>query len=422
MNITLVTVGSRGDVQPYVALGVGLKSAGHEVRIATHVYFEKLIREHGLEFAPIAGDPREAVESDIGQAWLASGSNPVAFFRRMIEIMRPLMADAARDGLNACRDADLVLYSMLGWFGAHHVIEKLGVTSMATYLQPATPTREFPPLFSPSYMTLGGFLNRLRYTVGEQLVWELFRRSSNDVRRNVLSLPPMPRRAPFAALRRCGIPSLYGYSPSILPRPADWPDHVHVTGYWLLERDPDWQPPRELVEFLDAGEPPVYVGFGSMHARSAEEQTRTVVEALTAAGQRGILLTGWGALSEIGLPNHVFGIDSVPHDWLFPQMAAVVHHCGTGTTAAGLRASVPTIPVPFFADQPFWSRRLYESGVASRPIPIKRLSAQRLADAIQYAVTDRSVRERAAVIGERVRSENGVGRAVELVEQYTTGV
>ena len=418
MNITLVTVGSRGDVHPYVALGVGLKSAGHNVRIASHVYFEKLIRERGLEFAPIAGDPREAVESDEGQAWLATGSNPLAFFRRMTAVMRPLMAAAVRDGLSACRDADLVLYSMLGWFGAHHVIEKLGVPSMAAYLQPATPSRALPPLFSPSRLTLGGLHNRLQYTVGEQLIWELFRRSVNDVRHTALDLPPMGRRAPFAALRRRGIPSLYGYSPTLLPRPADWPEHVHVTGYWVLERSLDWQPPRELVEFLGAGDPPVYVGFGSMHTRSAEEQTRSVVEALSQAGQRGVLLTGWGALADSDLPDHVFGIDSIPHDWLFPQVAAVVHHCGTGTTGAGLRAGVPTVPVPFFADQPFWARRLHELGIASRPIPIKRLSVGRLADAIHFAVDTESVRERAAVVGERVRSENGVARAVELVELY----
>jgi UDP:flavonoid glycosyltransferase YjiC (YdhE family) len=421
VNITIVTVGSRGDVHPYVALGGGLQCAGHHVRIATHAYFEKLIRERGLEFSAIAGDPREAVESDAGQAWLATGSNPVTFFRRMVDVMRPLMAAAVRDGLSACRDADLVLYSMLGWFGAHHVIEKLGVRSMAAYLQPATPSRELPPLFSASRLTLGGFHNRLQYTVGEQLVWELFRRSVNDVRRTELDLPPMPRRAPFAALRRRGIPSLYGYSPTILPRPADWPGHVHVTGYWVLERDRDWHPPRDLVEFLEAGEPPVYIGFGSMHTRSAEEQTRSVVEALTEAGQRGILLTGWGALTDSDLPDHMFGIDSIPHDWLFPQVAAVVHHCGTGTTGAGLKAGVPTVPVPFFADQPFWSRRLHQMGIASRPIPVKRLSTRRLADAIRFATKTESVRERAAVIGERVRSEDGVARAVELVEQLSAG-
>ena len=185
MNITLVTVGSRGDVHPYIALGGGLKSAGHSVRIATHAYFERLIRKRGLEFAPIAGDPREAVESDAGQAWLATGSNPVAFFRRMIDVMRPLMAAAVDDGLGACRDADLVLYSMLGWFGAHHVIEKLGDNGMAPYQQPGTPTREFPPLFSASRLTLGGFHYGLQYAVGEQLVWALFRRSVNDVRRTM---------------------------------------------------------------------------------------------------------------------------------------------------------------------------------------------------------------------------------------------
>jgi len=414
VNITLVTIGSRGDVHPYVALGIGLRNAGHHVRVATHSYFEALIRNHGLEFAPLAGNPRDAVESDVGQAWLATGSNGLAFARRMLQIMRPMMVQAVDNAFVACRDADLVLYSMLGWIGAHHVLEKLGIPGFPAYLQPATPTRAFPPVVAPPHISLGGIHNRLMYAVGEQVFWELFRRTLNPVRREVLDLPPMPLRAPYTEMRKRNTPTLYGYSPTLLPRPHD------VTGYWALEHETGWEPPEDLVAFLNAGPPPVYVGFGSMFTRDAERHTRIVVEAITRAGQRGVVLTGWGALSDTDLPNHVFGVKSVPHGWLLPRMSAVVHHCGTGTTGAGLRAGVPTIPVPFFADQPFWSRRLYELGVAARPIPNKRLTVRRLADAIRFVADTESVRERAAVIGERVRSENGVGRAVELVEQYAT--
>jgi sterol 3beta-glucosyltransferase len=173
---------------------------------------------------------------------------------------------------------------------------------------------------------------------------------------------------------------------------------------------------------LNAGAPPVYVGFGSMHARNAAQHTRSVVEALTRAGQRGILLTGWGALAEVDLPGHVLALSSVPHDWLFPQTAAVVHHCGSGTTAAGLRAGVPAVPVPFFGDQPFWARCLHDRGVAAPPIPIKRLDTERLTEAIRYVVHDSRVRERASTIGERVRSEDGVGRAVELLERFARSI
>ncbi len=417
MNITIVTIGSRGDVHPCIALGVGLKSAGHQVRIATNSYFETLIRDRGLRFAPIVGDPREAVESDLGQAWLATGSDGLAFLRRLFEIMRPLMARAVRDGEAACRDADLVLYSLIGWIGVHHVLERLSIPGFAVYIVPAAPTRAFPPILSPGF-SLGGWHNLVTSFLGEQVFWQLMRRNMNRVRRDVLGLAPMPIRAPFAEMRTRNAPAFYGYSPTLLPRPDEWPSATHVTGYWVLERDRNWTPPDDLLAFLEAGPPPVYVGFGSMHLRDAGRYTRTVVEALSRAEQRGVVLTGWGALTDADLPDHVFGIDSVPHDWLFPRMSAVVHHCGAGTTGAGLRAGVPTVPVPFFADQPFWGRRLYERGVASRPIPLARLSAGRLAEAIRRVISDSGIRERAAAMGERVREEDGVARTVELVERY----
>jgi sterol 3beta-glucosyltransferase len=309
---------------------------------------------------------------------------------------------------------------MIGWIGVHHVVEKLGTPGLPAYLQPATPTRAFPPVLAPAGFSFGGWHNRLTFVLGEQFFWGLMRRNMNAVRREVLDLPPLPYRAPLAKLRKRNNLTLYGYSPTLLPKPSDWPSATHVTGYWSLQRDDGWEPPDELLTFLEAGPAPVYVGFGSMHARDAEQQTRVVVEALARAGQRGVVLTGWGALTDTDLPSHVFGIRSVPHEWLFPRTSAVVHHCGAGTTGAGLRAGIPTVPVPFFADQPFWGRCLASLGVASRPIPLERLSVKRLAEAIHQVTTTDSVRERAAAVGEQVRSEQGIARAVELIDRYGT--
>ncbi|UCG87368.1 MAG: glycosyltransferase family 1 protein [Gemmatimonadota bacterium] len=417
MNITIVTIGSRGDVQPYVALGVGLERAGFHVRIATHTNFRSTIERHSLNFAEIPGDPRQMIESDAGQAWLNSGRNPFRFAGRMASLMRPFTESAIRSCLQACRDASLIVYSMLGWLVTHHVSEKLGIPALPAYLQPATPTREFH-LMGWRGGSIGGLANLMMYLGGEQLFWMYFRRPLNAARRDVLGLPPMPFRAPYAGERRRGNPVLYGYSPTLLPKPPDWADNVHVTGSWFTEPDAEWRPPPELTEFLNAGAPPVCVGFGSLHTRNATKQTQCVVEALTRAGQRGILLTGWGALTDADLPEHVFAVSSVPHDWLFPRTAAVVHHCGSGTTAAGLRAGVPAVPIPFFGDQPFWARCLYDRGVAVKPIPGKRLSVKHLAEAIRYAASDTALNERAATMGERVRSEDGVGRAVEVIERF----
>jgi len=211
---------------------------------------------------------------------------------------------------------------------------------------------------------------------------------------------------------------LSAYSPGIIPHPEDWPDSVHITGYLFPDTPSDWQPSPELKAFLEAGDPPVYIGFGSMAGRNPEQLARLILDALAESGQRGLLLTGWGGLSADLAPDNVFVLDSAPHSWLFPHMAAVVHHGGAGTTAEGLRAGVPTVVVPFVFDQPFWGARLKALGVAPDPVPHKNLTADRLAAAIRTAVTDPEIRRRAKACGEAIRAENGIANAVEIVGRY----
>jgi sterol 3beta-glucosyltransferase len=199
-----------------------------------------------------------------------------------------------------------------------------------------------------------------------------------------------------------------------MPGPSDWPDNVHITGYWFL--DDNSKPSQELVDFLDKGEPPVYIGFGSMSGRKPEKVSATVVEALEKAGVRGIIATGWGGLEADDLPDSILKIDQAPHEWLFPKVSAVVHHGGAGTTAAGLRAGRPTIICPFFGDQPFWGQRMVKLGVGSKPIPQRRLTADKLAAAIREVISNPDIRKAAATLGDTIRSENGVVKAVEIVE------
>jgi UDP:flavonoid glycosyltransferase YjiC (YdhE family) len=215
---------------------------------------------------------------------------------------------------------------------------------------------------------------------------------------------------------------VYGYSPLVVPKPPDWGEWIHVCGYWFLDAAETYQPPDDLIAFLQSGPPPVYVGFGSMIHRDPARVAEMAVKALAIAQQRGILLTGWAGLNHRNLPDHVFQIDAAPHDWLFPRTAAVVHHGGAGTAAAGLRAGVPSIVVPFFADQHFWGERAHALGVGPKPIPQKQLTAERLAEAIHIAVTDQAMRARAADLGRRLQAEDGVGRAVEVIQDYLTDI
>jgi UDP:flavonoid glycosyltransferase YjiC (YdhE family) len=176
-----------------------------------------------------------------------------------------------------------------------------------------------------------------------------------------------------------------------------------------------------LVDFLDAGAPPVYIGFGSMANRTSQKMAQLAKEALELSGQRGILAAGWGGLDGANLPASIFALDSVPHAWLFPRMAAVVHHGGAGTTAAGLRAGVPSVIVPYLGDQPFWGKRVAEMGVGPQPIPRRKLTPGLLAEAIRIATTDQNMRAKAAALGERIRSEDGIARMIEIIEGFSQG-
>jgi UDP:flavonoid glycosyltransferase YjiC (YdhE family) len=236
-------------------------------------------------------------------------------------------------------------------------------------------------------------------------------------RKQILGLPPASFFGPKPAPSNQALPTLYGFSPSVIPAPADWSNDHHVTGFWFLDSAADWTPPQDLVTFLQAGSPPVYIGFGSMTTRKPEETTDLVIKALHQTNQRAILVSGWGGLQKTDLPDSVFMIDSIPHAWLFPRVAAVVHHGGAGTTAAGLRAGVPSIVIPFFADQPYWGGRVADLGVGPTPIPRKKLTVERLAQAIQIAVTDEAMRQRAVDLGLRIQAEDGVARAVEIIQQ-----
>jgi sterol 3beta-glucosyltransferase len=202
-----------------------------------------------------------------------------------------------------------------------------------------------------------------------------------------------------------------------LPQPLDWSKNNHVTGYWYLDDQSNWQPPAALLDFLASGPPPVYVGFGSMQTRNPEEMTAKVLQALAKAKQRGILVSGWGGISQTALPDEVFKIDAVPHDWLFPQLAAVVHHGGAGTMAASLRAGIPSVMIPFFGDQPFWGRRYHTLGIIPKPIPQKQLTVERLAAAIKNVTSDEAIRPRVAALSARICAEDGVARAVEILQR-----
>ena len=417
MRITIIAAGTRGDVQPHVALAKGLDCAGHTVRVATHREFVTLVGDHGLEFFELGGSPSQIMQGEDMRAAMGGSRNPITLIRAIRTMLKPQFAQGVAEIWAASQGADALILSMLGFYGGYHVAEKLGIPFFEAYVLPARPTRAFPSPLLGVNLRLGGTANRLSHTVLLRLAWLLLQPIANHARRTVLDLPPVAFPKLFREFERQRQPILYGYSPLVLPKPPDWPEWHHVTGWWFLDHPTGWQPPDDLVTFLESGPPPVYVGFGSMTGRDPERVTGIVLDALKRSGQRSILLTGWGGIRASDLPGDVYRLDAAPHDWLFPRMTAVVHHGGSGTTAAGLRAGVPSILVPFVGDQYLWGQCIHRLGVGPEPIRRNRLTVERLADAIQTATGDESMRTRAAALGDHIRAEDGVRQAVSIIER-----
>lgn len=419
MKITIITIGSRGDVQPYVALGCGLKAAGFDVSIATYDYFRNFIESYGLTIKPLRGDPKEMLGSEDGRKWVQSGQNPIQFVDAFIDLTRERLEQLMVDALDLLADADLNIYSDLGIAG-YHVAEYFDTPLLETHLQPFGPTTAFPSVGVPPWVPTNGFTNKLSHWVTEQILWQPFRTQINGLRRDLLDLPPDPFLGPFGKIRQDGNPTLYAFSRHVLPKPADWESWRHITGYWFLPPPSDWQPDTALVDFINDGEPPVYIGFGSMVDENPEILVEMILRAVRDANARVILHSGWAGLTASDLPEFAYLIDSVPHEWLLPQMTAVIHHGGAGTTAAGLRSGQPSMGVPYFADQFFWSERIHKLGIGPTAGPRKGLTAEKLAHAIREAKHNQTMRKRASEMGRLIREECGVETAVDLIKQFVT--
>ena len=414
MRLSIVAIGSRGDVQPYLALALGLQKAGYQVQFCADRLFEHLVVSTGLDFTPVTAAPVDMMQQN-----LSRHSGPIKFINWLNQFFKPLARSFFVDLAAATQQTDVILYSTLA-FAGYHVAQKHGIQALGVYSFPLTPTHAFHnPSFPapPAWLPWKGTYNWWSFRSANLLFSQLLMGIVNECRRDVLGIDPLPSSF-FRHLDVTPLPTVYGLSPNLLPRPEDWGKWIKVSGYWFLEDPPDWQPPTELLRFLETGKPPIYIGFGSMIDEGIKHATPIILAALKQLGQRGILLGGWGGLGSGSLPDTILRLESVPHSWLFPRVAVVVHHGGAGTTATGLRYGRPTVVVPFFADQPFWGARVQALGCGPQPIPFTRLSTKRLVDAIDNAVNDPAYRQNAQLMSERLCSEDGVGKAVGYIRTY----
>ncbi|OVA01580.1 UDP-glucuronosyl/UDP-glucosyltransferase [Macleaya cordata] len=413
LQIVMLIVGTRGDVQPFIAIGKRLQDYGHRVRLATHANFKEFVLIAGLEFFPLGGDPKVLAEYMVkNKGFLPSGPSEIPIQRKQIkEIIFSL--------LPACKDPDVdsgipfkaeAIIANPPAYGHTHVAEALKVPLHIFFTMPWTPTSEFPHPLSRVKQQAG---YRLSYQIVDSMIWLGIRDMINEFRKKKLKLRPVTYLS-GAQGSASDVPYGYIWSPHLVPKPKDWGPKIDVVGFCFLDLASNYVPPKELVDWLGAGKKPIYIGFGSLPVQEPEKMTQIIVEALEMTGQRGIINKGWGGLGNLPEPkDFVYLLDNCPHDWLFLQCKAVVHHGGAGTTAAGLKAACPTTIVPFFGDQPFWGERVHARGVGPAPIPVDQFSLRKLTDAINFMLDDKVVKERALELAKAMETEDGVTGAVK---------
>ena len=426
MKITIATIGTQGDVQPYVALGIGLKEAGHDVSLATASNYEDFVTQHGLKFVPLKVDIYKML-----QEFSAANPNVSAFtalcmfIRRMKEVIVPWRKYSCECVSQIAASTDVLIintfiYHYFIWSG----IPLPGNNKIPCFVvsphPDISPTRKFPS-FRITTVNLGGMLNRMSYWWADYGDYILNRilfpppKISKSAYRNIFR-----RHSVLGELARHSqaYPVLYCYSKQCAPVPDDSKTASVVTGYWFLNSPSEYRPSDALVNFLNKGEPPVYVGFSSMIAIHPEEVTQIIIEALVRVKKRGLISFGWGGLAELkNVPDSVMMTRSIPHAWIFPRVQAIVHHGGAGTTSEAIRSGKPEMVCYFGWDQLFWGNQVYRLGVGPRPIDYKKLTVKKLAAAIQRMTSDAHMQQRAQELAGKIRSEDGVGNAVNLISR-----
>ncbi|KAJ0963636.1 hypothetical protein J5N97_028758 [Dioscorea zingiberensis] len=411
-QIAILIVGTRGDVQPFVAIGKRLQDYGHRVRLATHKNFKEFVLTAGLEFYPLGGDPK------ILAGYMVKNKGFLPSAPLEIPTQRKQIKDIVYSLLPACQDPDLdsgipfraeAIIANPPAYGHTHVAEAMQIPIHIIFTMPWTPTSEFP---HPLSRVKQPAAYRLSYQIVDSMIWLGIRDIINDFRKKKLKLRPITYLSDTQG-SASDIPYAYIWSPNLVPKPKDWGPKIDVVGFCFLELASNYEPPESLVRWIEDGEKPIYIGFGSLPVQEPEKMTNIIVDALEMTRQRGIINKGWGGLGNLKEPKEfVYLVDNVPHDWLFLHCKAVVHHGGAGTTAAGLKAACPTTIVPFFGDQVFWGDRVQARGVGPHPIPVDQFTLPKLVEAINFML-DPEVKERAVELARAIESEDGVTGAVK---------
>lgn len=410
-RIAIATIGTQGDVQPYLALAVALQKRGYSVVLGANADFEDFVTGYGVEFHSLGTN----IQSFLQQSRFenAMSQNMLVNAPALLVDGQKIVATAARNAWAMAQGADAIVLNMNTSFGID-IAEALGIPAIMTALQPLAATKEFP-ICGYEWPDLGPALNLLSYASMDmqQAYYDLPR---DKLRKELMGLPPRKKGGFFKDSRGKNLTTLYAYSSHLSARPRDWPKTAIVTGFWRLEDGSGWEPSKRFKAFLAAGSKPVYIGFGSMPF-GAKRNTAILKEAVAKWGGRAVVARGWGGIDPDDLPDTIYDIAKAPHDKLFKYVAAAVHHGGAGTTASSLHAGLPTFIVPQTFDQPFWGRRVNELGCGPEPVRLKKLTPDSLARNLHSLVTNNAYAENANLISQKLRAEDGPAKAILHIER-----
>lgn len=413
-RIAIATIGTQGDVQPYVALAIALRDRGYSVVLGASIDFREMVEDHGIEFFSLGRNIQTFVKQSqldeiVSKSLLVNAPKLMRQGQKIVEI-------AARRSWQMAQGADLLMANMNTTF-CIDIGEALDIPVVMSALQPLTATSEFP-IVAYDGPDLGPAFNYISHAPmnWQQMFYDWPR---NKLRKELMGMEPRKKGGFFKDNNGFDLPALYAYSPTICHRPNDWPDSTHVTGYWQLKDQTGWEPSPCFKEFLDAGSTPIYVGFGSMPF-GAERNTKILREAVEKWGGRLVVGRGWGGINPDDLPDSIYAIRRAPHDKLFKYVRGVVHHGGAGTTAAGLHAGKPAFVVPQTMDQPFWGRRVHALGCGPKPVPLRKLTSDDLAHALHELSTNTTYMMNARNVAAKLNAEDGCATACDLIGDIIT--
>jgi sterol 3beta-glucosyltransferase len=417
-TITLLTSGTRGDVIPYIALGEGLQEAGYQVNLAAPIGFANLIQQHKITFKPFEGNPSDLLVEQGNSTPLTLGKNfiqSIQSTKNFVNKARPLYKKMLQTAFEACKDSDLIIHGLPTLWGSH-IAEGLKIPAVRALLQPLAPTNDFASALLPFRFSLR-LINWFSHVMVTQLTYLSWRSEINYARRNLFQLGSAPLLD--SSLRHYSEQplTLNGFSEQILPRPKDWNEKQIITGYWRKEViSKQVNKLAEIQKFIESAKNPIAIGFGSPGTKGFSQTLIMLEEALNLTNTQAILTIPSKWHSEIKSKN-IFPVDYVPHEWLYKHVKVAIHHGGAGTTSASLHAGIPTITLPLAIDQFFWGERIYKIGVGTQSIPQRKLTAEKLAHAIQIVLSDETMKAKAKSVSERLSQENGIQVAMSQMRK-----